>query len=410
MFKKLKRKFIAVNMLLVSTVLFVVFGLLFVSTYKKAANDSKEALKNTLMRGPEGGFTPPKLEIGERESGKHSRMFPVFCITLDADGTVTDVFKQNVEISDEALALAVEGVQSKNGGEGILKNLNLRWRSEPTSEGGVRIAFVDMGTEKDSIKSLVTASLFVGIIGLGSFFLISLFLAEWALGPVRRAWASQKQFVADASHELKTPITVILANTGILLSHKEDTIGKQKKWVEYISAEAGRMKELVEDMLFLAKSDAEDTGILKVELNFSDLVWSCLLPFESVAFEQGVGLKCEVAPDITLIGNEGQLKQLTVILLDNACKYAGSRGTVTLSMAKEQDRIRLCIQNSGPAIPADQLKHLFERFYRADESRARNRGGYGLGLAIAKRIVENHKGKITVESSEKCGTVFTVYF
>ncbi len=228
------------------------------------------------------------------------------------------------------------------------------------------------------------------------------------LGPVKEAWRSQKQFVADASHELKTPITVILANAGILLGHKDSTIREQQKWVEYISAEAGRMKELVENMLFLTRSDTEGNHTVRSSVNLSDVVVSCLLVFESVAFESGLKLNGEVAPELYVNGNEGELKQLVMILLDNACKYTEEKGSVTVILERSQDKVRLSVNNTGDGIRPEDLPHLFERFYRADKSRARNQGGYGLGLAIARQIVVNHKGKITVESNPKNGTTFRV--
>lgn len=161
--------------------------------------------------------------------------------------------------------------------------------------------------------------------------------------------------------------------------------------------------------MFLAKSDAAGSPVYS-ELNFSDTVWSCLLPFEPVAFEQGVTINADIEPDIALTGNESQLKQLVAILLDNACKYAGDKGIVSVTLVREQKKVCLTVNNTGTPIPAIDLPHIFERFYRTDKSRAREQGGYGLGLAIAKSIVENHHAKITAESTKDQGTTFTVHF
>jgi len=167
------------------------------------------------------------------------------------------------------------------------------------------------------------------------------------------------------------------------------------------------MKGLVEDMLFLAKSDATRDPIPHMPFNFSDTVWSCLLPFESVAFEKGVTLDSEVAPDLTLKGDSGQMKQLVSILLDNACKYAGSPGRVFLKL-EGGEKITLSVQNTGDPIPPEDQEHIFERFYRADKARVHSEGGYGLGLAIAKTITESHRGRIEVQSDAEHGTTFTV--
>ena len=166
-----------------------------------------------------------------------------------------------------------------------------------------------------------------------------------ALKPVKKAWEQQRQFVADASHELKTPLTVTLANTGILLRHPDDTIMQQQKWVESTKAEGERMKELIDHMLFLAKTDADQMPLSFSPLDLSDTLWSCLLPF---------------------------------------------------------------VHNQGEAIPAEDLPHIFERFYRVDASRSRSAGGYGLGLAIAKTIPDRHKASLRVNSSAPEGTTFTL--
>ena len=247
------------------------------------------------------------------------------------------------------------------------------------------------------------------------FLLVSIFLARWALRPVETAWEQQNQFIADASHELKTPLTVILANLRILLSHKDATIREELQWVESTQEEAGRMKKLVENLLFLARSDARSTPMVYSTFSFSDLILGCLLTFEPVAFEQGVMIEDHISEDISLTGDASQIRQLVAILLDNACKYAGNATggetddkKVTVTLVSENDRIRLTVHNTGKAIPEEDLPHLFERFYRTDKSRARTDGGYGLGLAIAQTIAKNHRGKITVVSAENLGTSFTV--
>lgn len=168
------------------------------------------------------------------------------------------------------------------------------------------------------------------------------------------------------------------------------------------------MKGLVEDLLFLAKSDAARQEFQAAQVDLSELVQGCLLPFEPVAFEAGVRLDAQVDPDLMLTGDEAQLRRLVRILLDNGVKYAGAEGAVSLTLTRQQDKLRLTVRNTGTPIPPEHLPHLFERFYRADAARNRAQGGYGLGLAIAKAIVEHHRGRITVSSSAESGTVFTV--
>ncbi|MDO7787333.1 sensor histidine kinase [Desulforamulus aquiferis] len=405
---KLRRKFILVNMALVSLVLLIVFGTIFISNYQRLQAESRDALHRVIEQGMD--MPPPKPEIGRLPPGrKPFPITPVFSVFLDQNNTIVYTTQQNVSVSDDVLAKAVEKVLASDYPEGILHDLNLRFMRRDLIDG-TKIAFADRTHEINSMQSLFLTSLVVGAGGLLAFFFISLFLSSLALRPAERAWEQQRQFVANASHELRMPLTVILANISILLANRQDPIRQQIKWVENTRLEALRMKMLVDDLLFLAKSDAAHVPLAFSDLNLSNIVWSCLLPFEPVAFEQGVTINANIEPDISLQGNESQIKQLIGILLDNACKYADEKGIVTVTLGREQKKVTLRINNTGTPISAEDLPHIFERFYRADKSRARELGGYGLGLAIAKSIVENHHAKITADSTENLGTTFTVNF
>jgi signal transduction histidine kinase len=274
------------------------------------------------------------------------------------------------------------------------------------------IVFYDLTNDISTMFHLLKNCLLVGIGSLIAFFLISVYLANWALKPVAKSWESQRQFIADASHELKTPLTVILANADILSAHRNDTIENQYKWIDYIKAEASHMSGLVNDLLFLAKSDASRENAVLSEVNLSDIMWNCYLPFESLAFEQEKNLDADIEADILINGDSGKLKQLIMILLDNACKYTEKNGSIMVKLYRkpEKDKVYLSVNNSGEAISPENLNHLFERFYRVEESRAREKGGYGLGLSIAKTITEMHHGKISVISSKEEGTTFKVAF
>ena len=417
MIKTLRRKFILINLVLVGLVLAVVFGVLVGSNAQNLRNQSFASMKMSLEW--EEGSAPPPFEIGARPpearedvrdgGGRRFAFLPVFTVTLDASGKVASIHNgDNVTVSDEVLEEAVAQALAADAHTGVLRALGLRFLVEPGPDGTTRIAFADRSWETENQTSLVLTSLLVWALAMVGFFFISLLLSSLALRPAERAWEQQRQFVADASHELKTPLTVILANTGIVLSHPADPVERQSKWLTYTQEEARRMKGLVDDLLFLAKSDAARKPSHPREVLLSELALGCLLPFESVAFEAGVALDSAIAPGLTLRGDEGQLRRLVLILLDNAVKYAGPGGSAALTLARHQDRVSLTVRNSGAPIPAEHLPHLFERFYRADPARDRSQGGYGLGLAIAKSIVDAHGGKISVTSSPQEGTVFTV--
>lgn len=407
MIQKLKRKFILINMSLVSVVLLIVFVTIGLFSYQQAKYESLQAIEKALER-PSGAL-PPKMEINKRMPEKREPFLPVFSVLVDENNEIVFVAKENVDIDDNDVKEVTQSVLENKKNEGMFWSYQLRYMVRETPEG-TKIAFVDMNREINRMIYLLTTMILVGFGALAAFFAVSVYLANWALKPVGIAWEQQKRFVADASHELKTPLTVILANTGILLSHKQDRIADQEKWLEYTQAEAIRMKTLIDDLLFLAKYDADHKPELQSEVNFSDVLWSSILPFESVAFEAGVTIDSQIEPDLKREGNEGQLKQLVMILMDNACKYAGKGGHITVRLSRQSDGILLRISNTGPAIEKDHLEHLFDRFYRVESARTREAGGYGLGLAIARTIAETHNGRISVESSEGEGTTFQVIF
>lgn len=405
MIKKLRKKFIFINMSFVSLILVGVLVVICFTNYQKYQKDSRQALNHALEDN--GGNLKPRVDFVPGRKEGPMNFGPVFVVELNENGEIAEINDSGIRITEDSAREAVEAAQKDGHERGFLKNQELRYERRQEDEGE-KIAFVDCSREINGMRNLLLVSALILVGGLAAFFLISLFLAKWALTPVEKAWEQQRQFIADASHELKTPLTVILANLNILSAHREDRIKDQERWLENTKTEASRMKELLNDLLFLARSDMAQTPRVFAEFDLSNTLWSCILPFESLAYERGVELNEEIIPGIHILGDEGQIKQLIVILLDNACKYAKKNGRITVSLEKKQEKIYLKVNNTGEVIPKEELEHIFERFYRADKSRARKQGGYGLGLSIAQTIAENHHGKIQAESSESMGTTFTM--
>lgn len=406
MIPQLRRKFILINMSLVSLVLIIVFIAIGFSSYERTKSESMMAMDKLLDR--KSSDEPWFMEIGgDKKPDGHGPLIPAFSVILDDKMKVKEISRENVSVDDAIVRNLVTLVQSTGTQSGTLWQDKLRYLVRNTPEG-TKVAFADMNREVEVLTDLLWDLLLFGTGALGAFGAISIYLSHWALKPVEHAWDQQKRFVADASHELRTPLTVILANTGILLSHREDRISDQVKWIEHTEAEALRMKKLVEDLLFLAKSDADHKPILKEPVNLSDALWNAVLPFESIAYENGVTIDAEIQPGVTVQGDEGQLKQLAVILVDNACKYAGSGGRVSVKLTQLKGCAHLAVNNTGSLIPPEDLPHLFDRFYRVDSARTREQGGYGLGLAIARSIVESHGGTLSAHSTEMEGTTFRV--
>lgn len=425
MLKKLQKKFILINMLLVSIVLILAFAVLVISNYRQNVAAVESAMRRTLqMRSvdtPNLDFLP---QIGQLPDYPENPPFeikesfiPTVSVTVSADQIIVMDDFQAATIDETVLDEAVVLVLNSNEDSGILSDYNLRYMKSlppPTAENqvdqSIRIVFADRSYELANMKQLVVSSLSLGIVSFVALFFISYFLSKLAIRPVKRAWEQQRQFVADASHELKTPLTVILANIGILQKHPSDTIASQQQWVDSTQTEGERMKQLIDDMLFLAKNDADRSPLVLSRIDLSDALWSSLLPFEALAFERGLSLESDIASDIFVTGDISSLKQLFLILLDNACKYSGSQGVITVKLQRSGSAAVLTVHNTGDPIPSQALPYIFDRFYRADASRARGKApsGYGLGLAIAKSIADAHGASISACSNAEQGTTFTL--
>lgn len=407
MIHKLKKQFILINMSMVLLVLLIVFITIGWLTYNRLEMDSFIAMDKALSRKFDA--PPPPLEFDEKVHDKRNPLLPGFTVTLDDKGQVLNISRENIAVSEETVQLLVDVVIQSGEETGILFNEELRYLVR-TSPSGTRIAFVSLIHTFETMTSLVLSMALVGLCGLSAFFIASNYLAKWILKPVDEAWEKQKQFIADASHELRTPLTVILANTGILMAHKSDTIEQQIKWVTHTQDEANRLKTLVDDLLFLAKYDAAHKPEMLPHLSLSDTVWHTALSFEALAFEKGITLEMDIDPELELTGNPGQLKQLMVILMDNAIKYAGPDGNIHVRLKRQDNTFNLSVSNTGEVIPSEQIPHLFDRFYRGESAREREHGGYGLGLSIADTIVKTHGGTIHVESTPQKGTQFQIVF
>jgi signal transduction histidine kinase len=228
---------------------------------------------------------------------------------------------------------------------------------------------------------------------------ISLLLSYWAMKPVERAWKQQRQFVADASHELKTPLTVVMANAQ-MLSQPEFSEEQKRQFTASIQTMSQQMRGLVEDMLELARADSGESREDFKELDFSRLVSDCVLLFEPVMFEKELAFDYQIEDGIMLKGREQQLRQLTDILLDNAAKYSLAGGSVSLKLKHLGGRhCQLTVSNPAPEMSREECRDVFKRFYRTDKARSRD-GSYGLGLSIAESIVKAHGGKISCEYNQ----------
>ena len=408
MLRRLRWKFTLILMLLLSGVLAAVLAVQTASAVRQYQAGTDQVLQSALQRSqavlePWGAFS----EGGFDRDEELYTAIPAFCAVVEGDsGQILLALSFNAAVDEEGVARAVEGALAAGGPAGRLPGQGLRWQLQRSGRY-LRVAFADLSWERTGAGRQILTALLLFAAASAGFFAVSWFLSRWLVRPVEEGWRRQQRFVADASHELKTPLTVLLADADILLAHGEDTVDQQRKWVESIREEGLRMKGLVQDLLYLARGDAGRRVRPREAVSLSDAVESCVLAFEPVAFEAGLALDSELAPGLSVLGDGEELRRLGAILLDNACKYCGPGGRITVTL-KGGERAALTVHNTGEPIPAEAQAHLFERFYRADAARSRETGGYGLGLSIAAAIVEGHRGKIAVRSAPGEGTAFTV--
>ena len=362
-------------------------------------------LDDSSMESDDTSFAEQPFRIGGREEGR-MRSIPLAVYSFGEDSTLTAVADVTTAYIDpDVLEEVSDQITSKAEGHGTLDGLGLHYYKR-TVDSVAYVAFADASTTADW-ESLALTLVIAGLGTLAVFFVISLFLSKWALRPVREAWDAQRQFVADASHDLKTPLTVILANASILLKHPESSIASQSQWIESTQTEAESMQGLVCEMLELAQVE-ERAQLAHETFDFSDMVDGETLQFESLAFEQGCSFECEIQEGISVNGDMERLRKMVSTLIENALKYVDKDGTVSVKLTEAGHALKLTVHNTGTPIAADDLPHIFDRFYRSDKARTSGTGGFGLGLAIARETARAHEGDITCTSTEADGTTFLV--
>ena len=384
MIRKLRLKIVGISVVTVAVVLVSALVILALSTRSQMAQSSEARLYEAL----EG-----KLDKSELPG---SSGLPCFVAEVYSGGTIRLSGSSYYNLQDEEMVLhIVQAALEREDDSGVLGDYSLRYLRR-IGVVSVRIAFTDCTMEQATMRSLLLRSGLVALAALAVLAGLSYCLAGLVMGPVKRAWQEQKQFVSDASHELKTPLTVILSSSE--LAAEEQDVQRTKQYVEGIHAESLRMKALVEDMLTLARTES-GTRPETEAVDLSDTVLESVLAFEPVAFESGRELVYDIQPELTVMGSGVQLRRLTDILLDNAVKYAAEGTPIRLLLRQEGRCAALRVENRGETIPAEKLRHIFDRFYRADESRSGGEG-FGLGLAIAQSIAQSHGGSIGCASEE----------
>lgn len=394
MFKRSRKKIVAAIMAILVVLWVSTLGVIYASSYLDMSRHNRQMLKAhsdmyVLAHSAPDTHLPTSEKPKDRPKFADEPMFRLsnfYTVAVDEAGTVLETVNEpptvhtNAELEELALDISADG-----GDYGTQDSLAY-YRAD--KDGYTLVTFMDNTVINENAATLLRYTLIFGAAAIVVFFFLSVYIAKRIVRPLEDSFEKQKRFISDAGHELKTPVSVVSANAELLSRE----IG-ENRWLANIRYENERMGELVTQLLELART--ENAAMQTERVDLSRLAAGETLPFECVAFEKGLTLESDLAPDIFVEGDGGRLKQLVSILLDNAVSHAEG-GTVKITLAKERSHAVLSVTNEGAALTSTQREHLFDRFYRIDEARSADSNHYGLGLAIAKAICDAHRGHIEV--------------
>ena len=406
MLKRLRRKFIGITMCSIVLVLGSIIGIINLANYWNI-NNNADALLSVLAENDgvfprvgdmEGsGQKPPPRDMSP-EAPFNTRYFTV---VLRLDGTVFSVDTGRIAAvsSEEAAEYAAQlYAQGKTGG--FFENY--KYQAHACNEG-IMYIFLDCNDELETFYSFLFVSILASLIGILLVFALVLFFSKLAVRPVAESYEKQKQFITDASHEIKTPLTVIDANTEVL-----EMESGENEWTKSIKNQVKRLASLTEKLVFLSRMEEENAALQMADFSLSEAILQTAQPYEAIAEVQGKTLSLEIERNVSYYGNEVSLRQLISLLLDNAMKYSTPGGSIAVQFRTAGKNKVLSVKNTVSHIQKGKLDMLFERFYRLDSSRSSQTGGYGIGLSVARAIVTAHKGKISAQSDDGRSILFTI--
>ncbi len=347
---------------------------------------------------------PPPDKIKEfpkgfsRETPYESRYFTV---TMSAEG---EIIKTNTEriatVDQDDAADIAEDVWERKSSTGFEDNFRYIKKQQGSN---YLLVFLDCERNLSTFYTGLLFNCLISFVGFLVVFIIVLLCSKRIVKPVSESYEKQKQFISVAGHEIRTPLTIIDADTEVLMMD----IG-ENEWITDIRNQTPRLAALTNDLISLSRMEEQKAQFQMIDFPLSDLVGETVQSFQLLAQNAGKTIATNIQPMLSYCGDSNALRQLVGILLDNAIKYAGEEGVITLSLEKKNHSIILSVRNTSEPVTEEQLSQFFERFYRTEKSRNSNTGGYGLGLSIAKAIVAAHKGKITAQAPDEKSVVITV--
>lgn len=417
MIRKLRMKMIAASMVSLFVVLLVIETIVAGLNYQKIVADAEMIL--TVLEENGGRFPendPRKIENAGSEKpemgapGKEGEMSPelpyesrFFSVVLNEKDEVSTVDTGKIASIDTANAIQyAQTVLADEKEEGFMDDYRYRVCH---SETGTQIIFLDRGRELSNFRNLIVTGIVVSILGLLAVFVSVIFLSAYMIRPFLKNEEKQKRFITDAGHELKTPLAIIDADTEVLAMDMGEN-----EWITDIQMQSKRLAELTNHLILLSRMEEEQRNRQTAEIALSDVVEETVENFQALAVTQKKTLSKEIMPRISFRGEEAEIRRLVTILLDNAMKYSEENGKIQVTLQKQKKKIYLTVFNTTEFIAKEHLAHLFDRFYRTDQSRNSDTGGYGLGLSIAAAITEAYKGNIFAYTEDEKSLRITIVF
>ena len=419
MLRKLRNRMLVFCLGMITVVMAVAFSIVYLDTYRAVSSERELRLDAIEQHfDSPASILPGGAVLHGRYLNPDVNLAQSFLLLASSGGELTYIYSY-IYIQEEVYAQVLHTIWSRGNTQGVVEIENRHWMYRVSSTenyvwgvearivfpwgmggrlmvlgraGDYKISFIDISESRAMLWNLFLTFSLVGLITLTVIFLLSLYLANRSIRPVEESLKRQKQFVSNASHELKTPLAIIYSNLEALLSNGEDIVNNQTKWIGYIQKEITGMEKLISDMLYLAKTEESSENI---PVDLSNVVEHAATAMEALLFEKNITLDLEITPEIIVTGDLSKLTQLARILMDNAAKHTQSGGAIAVKLSRKKSTV-LTVKNTGTGISPKDLPHIFERFYRATD----RTDGTGLGLAIAKSIVESLNGTITATSDK----------
>lgn len=394
MIGKIRRKLIIVIMISVAVVLTVIFVAMNAMNYFRMTKSADEMIaliaenNGNIPEYPQSEL--PVQRIPEQLSRESAYQTRYFIVQYDKKGEIIDINLSHIAaVSYEDAEKYANSVLNSDGKSGY-KHI-YRYKIQPTDFGKI-VIFLDCSFSIQSITSMIITSVCIALISLCAIFLVICIFSSRFIRPMIEGMEKQKRFVTDAGHELKTPLAIINANVEVL-----ELVEGSNEWLDSIKNQVKRMDQLVKSMLQLARMEEGTMNSPEKIFSISDAFNEITEPFKVVARQKGQMLKIHLQHDVKMSGDEAAIRNLISILVDNAIKYCNDEGIIEARLSLEGKNIKIRVKNSSDIDGKENLQRLFDRFYRPDDSRARASGGFGIGLSMAKNIVEAHHGKISAQ-------------